>query len=627
MKNFLLLISLCLCSVISQAKTYYVSTTGNDANPGTQASPYKTWDKLSSVMVAGDIAYIRGGIYYSTKGKSASAHVYWQNLNGTASNWITIQNYPGEQPIFDCSNIGVPTYANPFAVFVINCSYVKFKGLHVRNLQQIHDGDGISRGWDLWDSPNCTLENIEVDHIGGGAFHLTGSNNVTYLNCDAHHNDDRWSGGSAGAWGGADGFSCTGGDASTNTIYTGCRAWLNSDDGWDNFKTDGVRTWNSCWAFLNGYYQDAGMPVPLIAGDGNGFKLGPADPNVSSNDRTTTLRYLNNCLAFYNGLHGFDQNGEPTMKYQLYNCDAHKNQGNGFEFGYYTVAPGPTQTFKNNVSYANTGVALRYAGANTNNIKNTWNGGVTVTNSDFQSIDTTGVSGPRQADGSLPLLNYLKLVAASDLINSGINVGLPYNATAPDLGAFEFISAPVPVTLVDFTAAEKTGKTLLQWATVTEINSSHFEVERSIDSRNFENIGNVNANGNSNTHIAYVLTDNYPQLGVNYYRLKMVDKDGQFEYSKIVSVNFRNNTNTGSFEIKSAMLNNKTLQLNVSSSKQQTAILGLYDAAGRVMFAQNITLQKGVNNINKVVMPSSAVYYLKLKTTEETVTLPLFNEQ
>ncbi|MEP7164958.1 MAG: hypothetical protein ABI741_09690, partial [Ferruginibacter sp.] len=437
MKNFLLVIILCLSSIISNASTYYVATTGSDSNPGTISAPFKTWDKLSSVMVAGDLAYIRGGTYFTTKAASASAHVYWQNLHGTASNWITIQNYPGEQPIFDCSNIGVPTYANPFAVLVINCFYVKFKGLHVRNLQQIHDGDGISRGWDLWDSPNCILENIEVDHIGGGAFHLTNSNDILYLNCDAHHNDDRWSGGSAGAWGGADGFSCTGGDPSTRTTYTGCRAWLNSDDGWDNFKTEGVRTWNSCWAFLNGYYQDAGMGTPGTAGDGNGFKLGPADPNVSSNDRTTTLRYLNNCLAFSNALHGFDQNGTPTMKFQLYNCDAYNNQGNGFEFGYWTVSPGPTQTFKNNVSFGNVGVPLRYGAANTYNTNNTWNGGVTVNSSDFLSVDNTGVTGARQADGSLPVLNYLKLASSSDLINKGVNVGLAYISTAPDMGAFE----------------------------------------------------------------------------------------------------------------------------------------------------------------------------------------------
>ena len=426
MKNLLAMIALVLCSVVANAKTYYVSTTGSDSNPGTEAAPFKNWEKLSSVMVAGDIAYIHGGTYLSTKGAGGSVHCYWQNMHGTATSLITIQNYPGEKPVLDLSNLGVPTYSDPSGVYLKSCSYLYVKGLRVTGLQQNQSGSGISRGWEIDNSPNCKFELIEVDHIGGGAFHVYDNSNDTYfLNCDAHHNDDRYS--SPSPWGGADGFSCTGGANTTRITFEGCRSWWNSDDGWDNFKTDGLRTWKNCWAFWNGY-----EPGTFTArGNGDGFKLGPANTDQSNN----TIRFLQNCISFENLTTGFDQNGTPTMLYQLYNNTAYGNHSDGFNLQY--SASNAAQTLKNNASYNNSSMNFRYVGANNNITNNTWNGAVTVNASDFMSTSSSGVDGARQADGSLPALNYLKLQTGSDLINAGINIGLSFLSAAPDMGAFE----------------------------------------------------------------------------------------------------------------------------------------------------------------------------------------------
>jgi hypothetical protein len=60
------------------------------------------------------------------------------------------------------------------------------------------------------------------------------------------------------------------------------------------------------------------------------------------------------------------------------------------------------------------------------------------------SLDYSGAAGPRNADGSLPTINFLKLAAGSDLIDKGVNVGLPYNGTAPDLGAYEWSAGTLP---------------------------------------------------------------------------------------------------------------------------------------------------------------------------------------
>jgi len=73
---------------------------------------------------------------------------------------------------------------------------------------------------------------------------------------------------------------------------------------------------------------------------------------------------------------------------------------------------------------------------------NTWDSEVTLSSADFAgSLDSatiaTALLAPRQSDGSLPVFNHLKLASGSDLIDAGLDVGLPYNGSAPDLGAFE----------------------------------------------------------------------------------------------------------------------------------------------------------------------------------------------
>ena len=68
---------------------------------------------------------------------------------------------------------------------------------------------------------------------------------------------------------------------------------------------------------------------------------------------------------------------------------------------------------------------------------NSWQDGHAATESDFVSVDIDELLKDRKADGSLPDVNYFKLVNGSDLIDAGVDVGLPYNGSAPDIGTFE----------------------------------------------------------------------------------------------------------------------------------------------------------------------------------------------
>jgi hypothetical protein len=95
---------------------------------------------------------------------------------------------------------------------------------------------------------------------------------------------------------------------------------------------------------------------------------------------------------------------------------------------------------------------------------------------------------------------------------------------------------PMPVTLVSFEVSRAESAVLLHWATTSETNSSHFEIERSVDARQWETVGRMGAAENANKRITYDFTDHQPPYGSIYYRLKMVDLDETFTYSQIRSL-------------------------------------------------------------------------------------------
>lgn len=96
----------------------------------------------------------------------------------------------------------------------------------------------------------------------------------------------------------------------------------------------------------------------------------------------------------------------------------------------------------------------------------------------------------------------------------------------------------LPVVLLNFTATEvENSYVRLDWSTAAEINNEGFEVERSMDGINCETIGWVEGNGNSTLINTYSYNDMGAVSGINYYRLKQIDFDGEFEYTYIVSAN------------------------------------------------------------------------------------------
>lgn len=414
---------------------YYMATDGDDGTgDGSIGSPWKTIEHSTGEMVAGDTLYIRGGTHRSAKASGAVNRFHIQNLNGTVANKFYIFNYPGETVIFNMDDVSVPGTAGdgPVGLKVESCKHIHIKGIRITEIYQNQTGINTPAGMILYDVDSSTIEQVEIDNVEGYGMYLqNGSDDNLIKNCDIHHLADRYS---TNPFEGANGFNITGGDASTRNIFDGCRAWWCSDDGVDFYGIDGVQTIKNCWAFWNGYRPGSDS----VGGDGMGFKLGPTATDQSAN----LLRYLSGNLAFENRRFGFDQNaGETnTCQYQAYNNTAYNNGENNWFFGANT---GINQIFKNNISYDG-GINGSEITSGPNVSNNSWNG-FTVTAADFRSLNSIGTDGPRQADGSLPRLNFLRLAPGSSLINAGVNVGLPYLQTAPCLGPFEFINNGIPV--------------------------------------------------------------------------------------------------------------------------------------------------------------------------------------
>jgi hypothetical protein len=95
----------------------------------------------------------------------------------------------------------------------------------------------------------------------------------------------------------------------------------------------------------------------------------------------------------------------------------------------------------------------------------------------------------------------------------------------------------LPITLIYFTAKQQESQVLLQWATASEKDNEYFSLEKSRDGQQFHEIGRVAGAGTSTGRLTYQFTDDFPFGGTGYYRLKQVDFDGTFTYSRIVAVN------------------------------------------------------------------------------------------
>ncbi|MCZ2392695.1 MAG: right-handed parallel beta-helix repeat-containing protein [Chitinophagales bacterium] len=170
----------------------------------------------------------------------------------------------------------------------------------------------------------------------------------------------------------------------------------------------------------------------------------------------------------------------------------------------------------------------------------------------------------------------------------------------------------LPLDLISFIAGAVNDKTQLQWNTVNEVNVSHFEIERSSDGIHWEILSSINAtNGIAQQYTAW---DNAPHQGDNYYRLKMIDIDGSFKYSKIVQVFFANNSLAPDFSVYPNP-SKGDFTITAKDMTTPTAKIQIFDELGRMIF--NHQIKEGKNSIHLEHLPSGT-YILNINSSLNT---------
>ncbi len=275
-----------LTSSLLFSRNLFVSLKGDDENEGDFKHPFKTLQKAINSAKPGDIVYIRGGVY-PLKGEFTA--------NGTERKPIIFRPYKNETVVFKGER-------KKEDKFWIVGSYQILKNFKIIN----GETGAVFTRYEDFNASHNVLENIEFyGHVFGGVLITGGASYNLILNCDSHDNFDEKTAGEH-----ADGFAVKGFEngypypyAGDGNEFIGCRAFNNSDDGFDLWDAGGKVTIKRCLSYGNGYdrWNFTKRTGKRFEGDGSGFKLGRNNKKYG-----TSFHKVINSLAWNNKYAGFD---------------------------------------------------------------------------------------------------------------------------------------------------------------------------------------------------------------------------------------------------------------------------------------------------------------------------------
>ena len=179
---------------------------------------------------------------------------------------------------------------------------------------------------------------------------------------------------------------------------------------------------------------------------------------------------------------------------------------------------------------------------------------------------------------------------------------------------------PLPVTLIYFTAEKlNAASSILKWQTSQEANSNYFEVQRSNDAISFLPIGKVAAAGNSVIAINYNFTDLKPLGGVNYYRLKQVDKDGKSTYTPARLVKF-DVENAGAVKYFPNPTNGLVNIEITDAMRTEAKVINICNAAGVVVNQLKIDANNSSLFTIDLSHYAKGIYFIQVKTANTNST-------
>lgn len=420
--------------LISSAADWYVSPTGVKGNAGTVSAPFASIMEAQSAASDGDTVYLRGGTYYLTTANVTVTGRTNAVVNDITKSGIAYVNYGSERPVFDFSSVK-PAGRRVVAFRVISDRNI-FMGFDVVGVPiTITDRLTQSEAFRVEGGSSNLFENLAIhDGMAIGWYLVSGGNNRV-RNVDVYRNK----GLNSFSYGNIDGFGVHPRSVNdSGNVIEGCRAWFNSDDGFDLIGAAAAVTLQHNWAFKNGL--DSELLTKL--GDGNGFKAGGYGKNGSDYPSPVPRHVIRFNVSVGNKANGFYANHHVGGQDWINNT-AIRNGRSDYDMlstlsDNLTDVPGYDHYLANNVGYgARTEIAnLGSSSANTIAI-NSFTLPLTLVDGDFASLDESQLTLPRQSNGELPVITFATPSPGSALIDSGSDVGSSYNGAAPDLGAFE----------------------------------------------------------------------------------------------------------------------------------------------------------------------------------------------
>ena len=210
-------------------------------------------------------------------------------------------------------------------------------------------------------------------------------------------------------------------------------------------------------------------------------------------------------------------------------------------------------------------------------------------------------------------MNYLKVISINDFQKF-------YTGTNS--------SNTLPVNLLDISAHKIKINAIVNWTTAQEINSNAFEVERAFVIGNWSLIGKVKAAGNSNSVKIYQFIDNLssiqkPASNIIYYRLRIIDTDGSFSYSKIVSINWDEEAEENISVFPNPF--DENVFIKVASISNQQAKITLRDITGKIISTEHFEINSGltIRDLHNVVALQHGLYFITIELNGKVQTIKI----
>jgi hypothetical protein len=392
--------------------------------------------------------------------------------------------------------------------------------------------------------------------------------------------------------------------------------------------------------------HDPAPKYPSASG-ANGIYLNSCDAEPGKENIISNNVIYN--FAINGGIVGIYNNGSDSAWYyhNTIALNAQNFTGSSTTRGFYQTSTASGLVFKNNlVSITRTGtgkkhgiymsaVATTYQADNNNYYINSPQGNnfAGYFNTDFATLNDwkTGSGKDAHSLDYVPFFidtltaNYTPMNMSLDNAGTPVGVttdinGLARSGTLPDVGAYEF-QGTLPITLVSISAAKVAADVIVSWTSATELNSKAYEIERSLDGANYKYAGTVNAKGAGNYSFADANAIALAANGKLYYRLKMIDKDGRYKHSAIVSVTIGKE---GSIKVFPNPFVSE-LNASVTASRAGTATASIKNATGSVISIQTMTLLRGSNviRLNNVSQLPKGVYMITIQNETDVQTFKI----